>query len=135
MGEYDFIKSPAKLKAVQVKAVTADILRQQHGKCPLCHEVIPSGGACLDHDHITGQVRGVLCRNCNGIEGRVFNRANTAKRKLTALEWIENLLTYWKLNRVPRFNLLYPTFKTEDEKRLARNAKARAARAAKKRDV
>jgi len=39
---------------------------------------------------------------------------------------LERLLEYYKKPPTP---FLYPTFKTEDEKRLERNAKARRARA------
>lgn len=48
------------------------ILRKQEGKCALCG-FIPSGqdtfrkgkSLAVDHDHITGQVRGLLCDLCN----------------------------------------------------------------------
>ena len=39
----------------------ARLLDQQKGRCPLCGEP----ATCVDHDHKTGTVRGLLCSNCN----------------------------------------------------------------------
>lgn len=130
--ELDFVKTSVKIKQSQVKDITESILATQKGVCPLCKQVIPKGMACLDHDHTTGEIRGVLCRNCNGMEGRIHNRVVMAKRQLTCIEWLENLLKYWKHHQISRHHLLHHTFKTEDEKRLQRNARARARRAAAK---
>lgn len=132
MDEFDFIKTSVRIKTSQIKPLTARILAEQGGVCPLCRQEIQDGMACLDHDHTTGEIRGVLCRNCNGMEGRIHNRVIAAKRKLSPIEWLTNLLEYWKLHRISQHHLLHPTFKTDDEKRLLRNAKARARRAAAK---
>lgn len=39
----------------------------QGGKCPVCGDKLSDG--CVDHDHQTGRVRGVLCRKCNAALG------------------------------------------------------------------
>ena len=46
------------------------ILGGQGGKCSICDTEIVLGGrtdnsACVDHDHKTGKIRGLLCNNCN----------------------------------------------------------------------
>jgi hypothetical protein len=43
----------------------------QGGRCALCnrHQSELSFVLCVDHDHITGKVRGLLCRACNGALG------------------------------------------------------------------
>jgi len=48
------------------------ILAAQGWKCPICGKTIEpnSSAACLDHDHIYGDIRGVLCRTCNCYVGR-----------------------------------------------------------------
>lgn len=115
----------------------------QGNKCPLCKanfgdgklkgkKIVPKYIPVLDHNHDNGRLRGVLCNNCNGMEGKIKNRVRRASRDLTDVQWLENLLTYWKLHEEPRSPYIYPTHKNEDEKRLARNKKARLARAQKK---
>jgi hypothetical protein len=40
-----------------------ELVRQQGGVCPICGRADPEH---VDHDHETGDVRGILCFNCNG---------------------------------------------------------------------
>jgi len=84
--------------------------------------------ACLDHCHVTGQIRGVLCRNCNGIEGKVFNLARRAKREYTPIWWINRLSAYWKEHLAAPSGIYHPTHKDLDEKRIIKNKKARLKR-------
>jgi hypothetical protein len=48
------------------------MLAEQDGKCAGCNGECSTGRAlCLDHDHATGRVRGLLCFNCNSLLGKV----------------------------------------------------------------
>ncbi len=40
-------------------------LQNQGWKCPICQAPLPENRAVLDHDHVTKQLRDVLCHNCN----------------------------------------------------------------------
>ena len=49
---------------------TADydrMLEAQSDRCAICRSKTPLGRGRwhIDHDHVTGQVRGLLCNNCN----------------------------------------------------------------------
>lgn len=37
----------------------------QNGQCAICHEPVNYSDICMDHDHETGRVRGLLCKHCN----------------------------------------------------------------------
>ncbi len=42
------------------------LMEAQEGKCALCRKECSSGNRLsVDHNHDTGRVRGLLCRNCN----------------------------------------------------------------------
>lgn len=107
---------------------------EQGGLCPICGEhidlTIPKEGV-IDHDHDTGEIRGVLHRSCNAAEGKVANAAGRWGAKsmdyTKIIPWLENLLKYLQQ---PGTGFMYYMHLTPDEKREARNAKARAARAA-----
>lgn len=45
-----------------------EMLKKQNSCCKLCRisiEKSPKKILCVDHDHKTGQIRGLLCHNCN----------------------------------------------------------------------
>jgi len=41
------------------------MLAAVNGRCVICDEVMRENGVCVDHDHRTGFVRGLLCQHCN----------------------------------------------------------------------
>jgi len=70
-------------------ARVAELLEQQDGRCAICriaaHEA-PKGMLCVDHDHLTGVVRGLLCRPCNYMLGHVNDNAATLRSAATYLD-------------------------------------------------
>lgn len=42
-----------------------DMYKQQDGKCYICGKNMSGKEIKVDHDHITGKVRKLLCHNCN----------------------------------------------------------------------
>lgn len=120
-----------KLTATRQKEVKAELLKGQGYRCAICrHDLrrIESRNICLDHDHKTGIVRGVLCRGCNGAEGKIKNLATRFKKDLTVVQWLKNLVTYLEDHKIPQTDYLHSTHKTEAQKRALRNKKARLRR-------
>ncbi len=121
-----------RITVAEIPAVRAEILKGQHYTCALCPQPLTAGDACLDHSHKSGVIRGVLCRNCNGIEGKIANLANRAKRTLTIKDYLGRIILYWIKHETDQSGLYHPLHKTADEKRERANKKARQRRAAKK---
>lgn len=122
-----------KLKHREVQEVRLSLLSEQDNRCALCHDPITElKDACLDHDHRTGFIRGVLCRNCNRGEGEVKTVATRCKRGGTPMNWLMSLVAYWTRHSTPQSNLIHPLHKTEVEKREIRKVKAKAYRQRKK---
>lgn len=88
-------KNPRKIKSIQFKTqfgITLDqyekLLRRQKGVCAICGcEAVGSPrrggekrrGGSVDHDHKTGQVRGILCGLCNLMLGHAKDRPDVLR--------------------------------------------------------
>src|SRR5215204_4121210 len=64
-----------RIHAIQIKnryGVTVEeyetLLKLQSGKCAICEDT-DNDNLCVDHNHTTNQVRGLLCRKCNNAIG------------------------------------------------------------------
>lgn len=115
------------------------LLKEQGGLCPLCKKPIDitiKGEGVTDHDHDTGQIRGILHRSCNAAEGKIANAAARWGCKTSAyseiIPYLESVVAYLKQ---PATQFIYPMHKTPEEKQDDRNRKAREARAAAKAKV
>lgn len=107
---------------------------EQGGMCPLCGKPIDTtikGEGVIDHDHDTGEIRGVLHRSCNAAEGKISNAAARWGAKSAnyadIIAYLEATVAYLKQ---PGTGMMYAMHKTPDEKKDARNKAARDARAA-----
>jgi hypothetical protein len=59
-----------------------EMLKTQNGQCLICSDPVN----CIDHDHRTGIVRGLLCKVCNSGLGYFRD----------SIEYLENAITYLK---------------------------------------
>ena len=117
----------------------AHIKSKQGGVCPICGEPINltvkgnKSDYVVDHDHETGEIRGVLHRSCNAAEGKVANAAGRWGAKSTKykdiIPWLKNLIKYLES---PGAGVIYPDHKTPEEKEAARKQRARRAAAYKR---
>lgn len=109
-------------------------LAEQGGGCALCGlPPTPTDPPVADHDHATGQLRGVLHRSCNALLGNIENNYKRyGLRNVGQLAaMLKNAVPYMHLRRGDE-TPLYPSHRSADEKRELRNKRARQARAARK---
>lgn len=65
------------------------LLVKQGGKCAICRSDKFNGpGPCIDHDHATGKVRGILCFNCNFVLGYAHNNSPVLRLAADYLEMV-----------------------------------------------
>lgn len=124
-----------RLKASEVPGVRSRLAAEQGNRCAICSgpfSASPPYDPVLDHDHATGAIRGVCHRGCNSGLGVVENGAKRFGFGARLIQFCMGLGNYLRKHEENTTGLIHPTFKTEDEKRLLRNKRARVARAKKK---
>lgn len=53
---------------------------EQDGTCPICDQAVEAEDSAIDHNHKTGEVRGILCKTCNRGLGLFKDNPSTTKR-------------------------------------------------------
>lgn len=101
----------------------------QGGVCPLSlrrFDRKDSADWVIDHDHTTGEIRGVLYRSANAVEGKVKNAVarwgGTGEDYSLVIPYLERLIAYLKS---PGTGLMYPMHKTPEELEAAAKQKRR----------
>lgn len=83
------------LKLIKTYGITLEELEQkfveQNYKCKICQDDLKEGkgGYSVDHDHVTGRVRGLLCRPCNKGLGHFRDDIQIMKLALDYLKYYE----------------------------------------------
>ena len=66
------------------------LFKTQNGQCKICKSTDfgrkNANHFCVDHCHITGKVRGLLCHKCNSALGKFNDDINLLKNAITYLE-------------------------------------------------
>ena len=99
------------LKTKDIKPLRDKILQEQNQRCALCNKIIEPDdpGTSLDHQHKrkkeiigvdgAGLIRGVLCRSCNVLEGKIWNNTGRyiqPKSVEERIDFLESLILYYK---------------------------------------
>lgn len=113
-----------RLKPKEVKPYRDKTLQDQGGRCLVCGGMIEPGEDVLDHDHRTGFIRGVLHRGCNSLLGKLENNHKRCGVP-DLLGFLSGVSSYLQK---PAHETMHPTHRTEDEKRIRRNKKAKKRR-------
>lgn len=71
-----------------------ELLKSQDNKCALCEKQIQlhkgnNFNACIDHDHNSNRIRGVLCGHCNSALGKL--------EKVNIDNFLKNIKNYLQL--------------------------------------
>ena len=59
---------------------------RQGGKCPICTNLIELMNSAIDHNHTTGEFRGILCKTCNRALGLFRDNPDILRSAATYLE-------------------------------------------------
>lgn len=79
-----------------IKIIREKILKKNNNICPICGVYIDGNKIkpVLDHDHITGMVRNVLCNACNRLEGKILNYKRFGMSNKRFINFLKNILKY-----------------------------------------
>lgn len=90
--DYQKTEKSKKAKLKKLYGLTPEnfynMVKSQNGFCKICDNVLNPqiGDICVDHCHITGFVRGILCRRCNTGLGMFKDNIKSLKNAIIYLE-------------------------------------------------
>ena len=69
-----------------------ELYNAQGGKCAICgiHQSELKQSLCVDHNHITGEIRGLLCSNCNAGIGMLQDNSDIIEKALQYMKDSQN---------------------------------------------
>jgi hypothetical protein len=69
------------------------MLLSQGGRCAICKEECATGNwLAVDHDHVSGERRGLLCQSCNTGLGKMRDNPAILRAAAEYIEFHSNLL-------------------------------------------
>jgi hypothetical protein len=77
-------------------AMTLALFYAQGGRCAICE--VDTTRLCIDHDHETGQVRGLLCVSCNAALGHM---KDSPERLMAAAIYLTSRYSSCRLSTIP----------------------------------
>lgn len=106
--------------------------KKQGYRCPLCQRDLRRLRVTLDHCHKTGYLRGALCNNCNGLEGKL----TTALRRMDLSgigpeQLLRNLAAWMSEDQLKR-KYIHPNAETLSEQKARQKKRAQTLRIQKK---
>lgn len=107
------IKTKVRIKVLgwgDIVALRETLCQKQQGICPVCQRML--NAPCLDHHHKrrikgSGQIRGVLCRSCNVMLGKIEN--NCVRYSISQEELPEILRNMAKYLEQPHLPYIHPS--------------------------
>jgi hypothetical protein len=93
------------LSWADVESIRSILSHEQQGICPICKKKL--NNPCLDHQHTkkvkgSGQIRGVICRSCNVLLGKIENncaRYSVSQQELPKV--LHNMAKYLEKEHLP----------------------------------
>lgn len=121
-----------------LNSIRQDLLKLQDYKCAICQKDLSNeqtNNQHVDHQHLyksdelgfcgNGLIRGVLCRDCNALEGKIWNnlhrfgKSDKSDPVESRIAWLSNLLEYYRRPYYDSNPILHPK-----EKRFEKLGKA-----------
>jgi hypothetical protein len=80
------VRHAAMLRRYRLSAEQFEVMRAAHGGRCACCGATDARRLVVDHDHVTGAVRGMVCDGCNTALGALGDDATGVRRALMYLE-------------------------------------------------
>jgi hypothetical protein len=110
-----------KLKYKDIPIIKKELVKIQEGLCPICErqlDTLKNRDICLDHNHINGKIRAVLCRGCNSMEGKVYRAFVRVGLKNQGVDYKNFLIGLQLYLGYPETKYIHPKFKGKKIKKL-----------------